>query len=306
MFIEVHNANATSGPKLAFLKSLNVQAFPCGRRRSECVDFDDQNNDGLFKNEEKYYIPYDPEARLNTEANNRQHSSLNGFTQNYIKDWDAAALTLSVGGYLFIVKTQYESQDILGYEDAFDAFGKTFVKKVGDTGSSIYANIRIEEVPLYSGFTTYYTSILRDQTTEAIPSASIDMLISNTSPETLKNNPENCFYFAGLSFSTSPLAGDYTGTPDKELLTTKDDGSIYQRTISLRILDKVDSGVWKLHQPALLPKIQHGKTENSVKLNTVYADTIMRGTYQVPALNLSKVDTKDNGDEIYKLSFLLN
>jgi hypothetical protein len=60
MFTEVHLKNDDSGQKLAFINSLNVQAFPCGRRRSEQITSAD----------DKYYIPYDPEARLNTEKNN--------------------------------------------------------------------------------------------------------------------------------------------------------------------------------------------------------------------------------------------
>lgn len=297
MFIEVHKKNETSGQQLAFLKSLNVQAFPCGRRRSEQVD-------GA---EDKYYIPYDPEARLNTENNNRRHSSLNGFTQSYIKSWTASEISMVIGGYLFKIKPQYANQESLGYVDTFDAFGKTLInatKEDGESVESIYANIRIESIPLYSGFTTYYTEILRDQTAAEQPSASIDVLLSDiknnqTSTDMLRNTPEECFYFAGLSFSTIPLASD--ASPDGpvwEEFTSKEDGSLYQKIISLRVLDLV-GGVWKLHQPALLPKVAHGPVEDSVQVGTAYANQFLRRDKvgeeirdtTVPSMRLAKTAT---------------
>lgn len=302
MFSEVHTANNTSGPKLAFIKSLNIQAFPCGRRRSEEVDFDDQDLDGLVKDVEKYYIPYDPESRLNTESNNRQHTSINGFAQSFIKSWSYTDISMSIGGYLFKIKPQY--RETLGHENEYDAFGKTLLEATGETGSSIYANIRIESVPLYSGFTTYYTNILRDQTTTLQPSASIDILLSDIKNNAagaalLKRNPEECFYFAGLSFSVSPLTGgSFADKPVREVDTSRDDGSFYQKTISLRILDLVD-GVWQLHQPALLPDVTHGPVKDSVKLGTVYADHILRDGVTVPSMFLSQVA----GTDTYRLKF---
>lgn len=296
MFVEVHSSNTEGGIKLAFIKSLDVQAFPCGRRRSELVTFDDTNSDGNIENAEHYYIPYDPEARLNTEANNRKHSSINGFTQNYIKSWDDNSISLGIGGYLFKIKTHYTDNK---YHSAYDAFGSTLTNILENTSASIYANIRIDEVPLYSGFTTYYTSVLRDQATVKKPatveqpSDSIDRKIDGI--DEINTNPKDCFYFAGLSFSLSPLTGNFQG-PAGESSLTKADGS-KQRTISLRILDNID-GTWKIHQPALLPNIEHGDTENSIKVGTVYADNILCGETSVPTMTLEHV-----GDNTYRLKF---
>ena len=88
---------------LTFIKSTNIQAFPCGRR-SSAINYD-KNSNSKIDDDEKYYFPFDPEARLNTEANNRKHSSLNGYTQTYIKQWDTSqkALTMSLAGYLFSI-----------------------------------------------------------------------------------------------------------------------------------------------------------------------------------------------------------
>jgi hypothetical protein len=72
------NLDQNKDIKLTFLQSLNVQVYPCGRRRSAV------QNDG-----ENYYIPFDPEARLNTEFNNRKLASANGFTESYIDIWNA-------------------------------------------------------------------------------------------------------------------------------------------------------------------------------------------------------------------------
>ena len=302
MFTEVHQKDSTSGPKLAFINSLNVQAFPCGRRRSEQVT-------GATPTD-KYYIPYDPEARLNTEKNNRQHSSLNGFTQNYIKSWTADEISMTIGGYLFKIKPQYsdtlDTADKLGV----DAFGKTLVAATGEDGSSIYANIRIESIPLYSGFTTYYTEILRDQTATEQPSASIDRRLSNAEANDLRTRPDECFYFAGLSFSTTPLAEGKDAKlegPVWEAYTEKNDGSPYQRVLSLRILD-LDNGIWKLHQPALLPKVVHGPDTDSVQFGTTYAnqffrrETVQDGVIDnvVPALHLTKVA---DSDSTYRMVF---
>ena len=298
MFIEVHKKDADSTQKLAFVRSLNVQAFPCGRRRSEQVT--------AVTGNDKYYIPYDPEAKLNTEKNNRQHSSSNGFTQNYIKCWTEDEISIVIGGYSFKIDPQYANQETLSYKDTFDAFGKTLGAALGESGSSIYANIRIESVPLYSGFTTYYTEILRDQTTAEYPSASIDILQSNANANTLRTKPEECFYFAGLSFSTEPLAEDSTPKePVWEEFTTKEDGVTYQRVVSLRVLDLVD-GVWRLHQPALLPNVAHGPIEDSVQVGTAYANQFLRREVvgeevvdtTVPSMRLTKV-----ANETYRIKF---
>ena len=82
---------------LVFIKSKNINAFPCGRRR------------GIINKESAadVYIPFDPEARLNTEANNRKHSSINGFKQSYLKWTNDGTLLLVIEGYLFNITLTY-------------------------------------------------------------------------------------------------------------------------------------------------------------------------------------------------------
>lgn len=313
MFVEVHKAvelNENS-PSLGFVKSLNASVFPSGRRRSELVDFDDQNLDGLTSEHEKYHIPYDPESRLNTEANNTKHSGVNGYTQTYIKDWDLEHLLFAIGGYLFNISTQYESQAALGYSTAQDAFGKTFAKYVDSWGTDIYANIRLESVPLYKGFKTYTTCVLRDQTSDSKPKTSLDVIIGDlAATDALRRTPTECFYFAGLSFSSTPLAfvnkdGVVENTDKstwKTIETQKtydEDGQLYQQVISFKILEKVDD-VWVVHQPALLPNIQHGPTDDSIKVGTIYADAIDLNSAPVPALKLIQ-DADDQNT--YKMCF---
>ena len=210
MFNEVKKTNNIS---LVFLKSLNVNVFPCGRRRGSVIE---------KSGETSYYIPFDPEAKLNTEANNIKHSSLNGLSQTYIRYWDTDRLSLVIGGYLFDIKQDLDLETAEPtVSDVLTAFGNTILSKLEtNNGSSIYANIILEDVPLYSGFSEYNTTILRDQSDQEgdKPSTNIDLLnndartiFADTTASAQKielNKAENIinyFYFAGLSFSTEPL-----------------------------------------------------------------------------------------------------
>lgn len=279
MFNEIHQSKGLS---LVFVKSSNIQAFPCGRRRSQEV-----NAGG-----DKYYIPFDPEARLNTEYNNLRHSSLNGFTQSYINKLEQNTLSLVINNYLFNISLDANLVGT-GETTTEENFGSAIATAVGEasTADKIYANIRIAQVPLYSGFTTYNTTILRDQTTSITPSTVLDLVNqeANSKPELLKTAPENYFYFAGLSFSTEALA-------DIEADST---------VFSLQILEK--DGTWKLYQPSLLPKIEHGVTSDSIKVGTVYADNVLMQisadggdtrNVTIPSIELVKQGTSD----IFKLT----
>ena len=102
MFIETYTDEIAGVDQiLTFIKSSNIQAYPCGRRRA--VEDRDLNDNDIVEADEHIRIPFDPEARLNTEANNRKHSSLNGYTQTYLKEWDEKKklLTVALAGYLF-------------------------------------------------------------------------------------------------------------------------------------------------------------------------------------------------------------
>ena len=290
--------------KLVFIKSKNINVFPCGRRRSELVDVD--GDDKTVS--DRYYIPFDPEARLNTEANNRKHSGLNGFKQDYLLSWSvsAGALSIVIGGYLFTIKldSTYNTDGL---------FGAKIDSYFGNTATKIYANIMLNEVEFFEGTSTVKkagTLILRDQKLAmdkyGDPQSCIDLLIDP--PEELAKKSDfnlaawkadsNNYYFSGLSFST-------------EELTSKDDRN---KVISLRLLVK-EAGVWQIYNPSRLPNIEHGETKDSIKIpgdlavaGTLTANTVMsiknvdgKDVYMT-SVGL-KVDETVTGSGVYQLKF---
>jgi hypothetical protein len=293
MFNETHLSKETNGILLAFIKSLNVQAYPCGRRRSELVDGD--GREGTV--DDKYYIPFDPEARLNTEFNNRNHSGINGFTQNFINKFDSEnhLLSLVLAGYLFNIRLD------AGYSTIAD-FGSVLSRKLNILDNdvvSIYANIRIEETPLFSGFTTYTTKILRDQSMSASAEINLDLLnseVKNSNDASIQDKQDiNNYYFSGLSFSARPLA---TATEPNDsnipyIIENTTANSLKQQVISLRIMDKVPGGVWKLHQRALLPKILHGGKEDSIVVDDIDVNTITSDRITTNDIRISYISDKE-------------
>ena len=255
MFIKIfENTVHEQALKRTFVKSAKIQAFPCGRRRST-----EDTND--------YVIPFDPEARLNTEANNRKHSSLNGFTQTYLKDWNAPAnengkFSLSLAGYLFDILLPAEANYTI------NTFAGAIAEKVNTT-NYIYANILIEDVYLYTskvgendtGSYDYFTSVLRNQSVSEYPELSLDL------EATTGSRQRDNFYFSGLSFSNLPLTGKaQTRSSTEEGLQTE---------VSLCVFEKdTTTGEWKIHEPARLPNIEHGATENSI----VVGDVLIQST----------------------------
>jgi hypothetical protein len=282
MFIETHVATELANLKLAFVKSINITAFPCGRRRSQAVKID-ANADRNITDAETYNIPYDPEARLNTEANNRKHSGLNGYKQSYLGDWKASGndyLTISLLGYLFKIKLDNTLRTANGFGVAVkEALGITPVS--GET--SIYANIRLEDVPLYTGLNTYTTSILRNQTKTDEALGTLDLLnsVARDNHSLVRSNPNDYFFFSGLSFTTLPISEDTSGKAFSERPITESK----QHVASIRILDYID-GAWRVHQPALLPKVDHGEEEDSVEVGTLHATNILLNDVGVPSIKL--------------------
>jgi len=270
MFIETHvGSDAKSNDiVLTFLNSLNVQAYPCGRRRS--TDIENDTGD-----KEKYRIPFDPEARLNTEANNRKHSSLNGFTQTYLKDWDENTLTISLAGYLFTITLDsgYASENAFGTA-LFNAL--TTDNKELPEATHLYANILIEDVHLFSGFTEYYTGILRNQSGDVSekPETALDLVADETAAADIGN-----FYFSGLSFSATPLTGSTEfKTYDSATNTKNNQTAVSLCLLETTALDENGKPIWKIHEPARLPKIMHGDTEDSV---VVAGNTLMQSDLTV-------------------------
>lgn len=294
----------TSGDlSIAFLKSKNVQAYPCGRRRAEVT------NDT--------FIPFDPEARLNTEANARKHSSLNGFTQTYLKEWDETnkLLTISLAGYLFTIALD----DTLDYKYSIKGDFATGLLRKGlelndeeiadENRTSIYANILLEDIQLFSGDPkNYFTSILRNQSyyntsfAEDTPVDSLDILEYDfNEPEAVLRATYDNYYFSGLSFSTTPLT-DLDIDADGIISVTRNGSSINQYPVSLCILKKVN-GSWEINKQALLPEIKHGSEANSVEAGIVIASTIKapsiqatgaNGTVEATAIKAANVGTESN------------
>ena len=252
---------------LVFIRSRYVKAFPCSRRRSTLIDGDGNNNTV----QDRYYIPFDPESRLNTEANNRKHSGLNGYKQNYIYDWDSLTGHLSVvlAGYLFDI------QLLQGYTTPV-LFGQQ-IEKFFNNFDKIFINIRVDDVTFFSGaggLPAAYTKILRNQTATDVPSSSLDTLIDGL----FADDPDN-YYFSGLSFSPSPIV---------------DSGD--NNVISLCLLEKID-GIWRIHEQSKLPVIDHGSKENSVKVNILEADHIyINGNEQSSSINIA-----ETGNNIFQL-----
>jgi hypothetical protein len=318
---------------LTFVRSVNIQAFPCGRRTSATESA-----------KQTYYFPFDPEARLNTEANNIKHSSLNGYTQTYLKDWDSnrKLLTLSLAGYLFTIAlngTYTKIEDGTTVTNTFDCsniteFGSAVTMQLKEKADSIlssarssvidteekvaaaeallrgitssnciYANILLEDVHLFSGAPKeYFTSILRDQ----YDTTNSDLAAENIGPNPLldmlnkaaedavdiapKLQPNN-YFFSGLSFSATPLTGNTTDTRSSALHTVAREhmpgNTTTQLVVSLRILDKVKTSAegvvpetfaWQIHQPAYLPFIEHGTTDDSI---VVTGHTLLKSNLDV-------------------------
>ena len=285
-FNEVHKSKDEGDfIALAFVKSTNIRAYPCGRRRAK-------------KDEENIYIPFDPEARLNTEFNNRSHSSLNGYTQSYVQSWSNQGVALVLDNYLFNIEFATKNSKV---EDAVATFGANIIKKIvssklddnASKANKIYANILVEEVPLYSsntstvGLNDYNTEILRNQSLTEFPEATLDLIVDGHD-----KNLASSYYFSGLSFSTKPITGEENTTRSKIMLE-RGGSQLPQYKISLCILQKKNSS-WQVYQPAYLPHIEHGEEPNSVKVDILEANNIKTNTLTANTLTANAVYNKDN------------
>jgi hypothetical protein len=287
MFIETHNLDdlAFSPTLLTFAKSSNVRVYPCGNRRGLV----DPSTPDILSDD--YNIPFDPEARLNTEANNRKLSGFNGYTQSYLKAWDQGIegqeangeipaidpvdgkLTFALAGYLFDIKLEE------GYKTPND-FATKLLESSEATNISeildIYANIRLEETPLFSAesYMTNKTSILRAQIGNP-DNLSLDLFIQDGDPTDFNN-----YYFSGLSFSTKPIANlSSVATYVEDTIVPAADAvnKETQYVYSLKILTKntiEDVTAWRVNEVARLPKIEHGETPDSVVLGDLESTNI--------------------------------
>ena len=284
MFVETYTSTINEDKnlkiKLAFIKSLNVQAFPCGRRRST----------KLGEAESDPRIPFDPEARLNTEVNNRKHTGLNGFTQTYLSSWKdgdgANQLIVSLAGYLFNIKLDSTYQ-------SYDNFGDEVTNALASDDSeidSIYINILMEETPLFSATERnliYNTNILGSLRPSNDLTA-LDLPISGKE----RSQDSDDYYFSGLAFSAYPLTEILRESYKKEegafkgefktrdsfpfIANENTNNQTNKCAVSLHLLEKKE-GKWKIHEPARLPNIEHGPTSDSIKTGDIYAENLYAG-----------------------------
>lgn len=294
MFIEAYKSTdtGTEGVYLAFIKSMNVQAYPCGRRRSTQIS----------SGETAYSIPFDPEARLNTEANNRKHTSINGYTQTFLNNWATDTedkLSVVLAGYLFNI-TRDKTIETNGTTTLIDytepeVFAKNIINTLataatGDTtayqnsiknAERIYVNVIVDEQLLFESedLPDYRTGVLCNQS-RSDTSTFLDL------PATGKDlAAPDSYYFSGLSFSIQPLTNK-ADTRSSTLLT--DAGTVTKRIESLCLLEKVN-GAWQVHHPAKLPDIKHGDTPNSVEIDDINAKQISQNSKSVPSLQLKNL-----------------
>lgn len=312
MFIEQHLHNNTTAILLTFPRSTKVRVYPCGRRRSNLIDTDG-NPDTV---NDRYYIPFDPEARLNTEFNNRRYSSTNGFTQSYINNnTNENDLSFTIDGYNFIVDLR-EYLEPNKSIDTINAFGADVITSLKlkyenennpqaaatiEKSSKIYANIKLEDTPLYvstEDTLEYNTWILRNQSVSAITdkntnaSSTLDML-SEPARNNLskKSNLSEAYYFSGLSFSISPITENASGANlpirGENFIPATENQPRSQHEFSLCILEKID-GIWKLCEAAKLPRIEHGTSDDSIELGHLNAKSLKYNNNPVALYELTK------------------
>ena len=170
---------------------------------------------------------YDPEARLNTERTNRIHIAVNGFKDSFI-----ATENFTIGDTLVFV--------LAGYRVEVKNFDPAVIAGVlGTDIKNLYAYLRLQtEVPLDT--TGYYTEILYRQSSLGNDKNYLD--VSYPVSTTIQKD-----FFTGVSFVKEPLAD-------------KDENDCYLHLFSY-------GTNWELVQTSLLPKIEHGETEDSIKLS---------------------------------------
>lgn len=276
MFILGNNNN------LVFLKSNKVNVYPCGRRRARLIDTSNDNKtDG--------YIPFDPEARLNTESNNRKHSGLNGYKQDYIYSFkNNDKFVISICGYLFTIDTS----DINSVNDFGNILSETF-NTSEQAVTEIYANAKLADIQFFEGnpaqsFPAAATTVLRDQAFNGDPETCLDLLIASNYD---RNNLEN-YYFSGLSFSTAPE----------------------KNTTSLCIMKKTENG-WILCNESRLPKIEHGSEDDSIVVGNIKvtgnitaagaitADQLIQGSHRTLTLDVVPITGTEPSKSEYQLKF---
>lgn len=174
---------------------------------------------------------YDPEARLNTERTNRIGTAINGFTDSFIINEtfsDNDTIVFVLAGYRIQVKN-FVPADIA---EALEV-----------TDGKIYAHLSLHK-DISLNVEGYHTEILYRQSTEAKQKNYLDV--------TYTDNDITDDFFVGISFTAAPVEDTFNNA----VLTAH----------NLSLFEKLNSE-WLLVQVSLLPKIKHGDTEDSIKIN---------------------------------------
>jgi hypothetical protein len=292
MFNEKHQIGrgSNSGQYLSFLGSKYVKVFPCGRRRA-------YKNDGTP-------IPFDSEAKLNTELNNRKVSGLNSINESFYvgQEWSTDLLRLVIGGYSF----EIELAD--GYKEIFN-FCTEATDFIGNNDkNAIYANIKLSKVQIYeSNDSSYDSSNALDSYTWVLKNQSNDYNISHLDIR-IKDDPSTVddFYFSGLSFSTYPLVDSMATDTDYAHSDIYSSDNVTQQDFSIKLL--INDNGWKLNPAVLLPELSHGDTDKSVRFTELQADKMVqfvgedRVKFDVPAMAINYKES-DGEDSVYQLKF---
>lgn len=176
---------------------------------------------------------YDPEARLNTERTNRIGTAINGFTDS------------------FIVNREFNDNDTLvfvlaGYRiEAKNFIPSDIATALDITSGKIYAHLSLHE-GVSLNVEGYHTEILYRQSTEVTQKNYLDV--------TYTNSGHTGDFFVGISFTKEPVV-DTLGFSNTVLPAHE-----------LELFEKAGSS-WELVQTSLLPKIEHGQTADSIKIN---------------------------------------
>lgn len=228
-----------------FLPSSQINIFPCSRR-------------GYYIDNSGSRQIFDPEARLNTERTNRLRTAVNGFTDSFIDTFvndikqneDETETTLSTGTLVFV---------LAGYRIEIKNFDpQAIANKLGlNPGNTIYAHLSLhDEVPL--DVPDYYTEILYRQSSISTAENYLDVYYDDDT------------FFMGVSFTGNPYLTDsiviVTATSEGVKTVSK---KLTEKNLALYnvVEDATGSTQYELVQTSLLPKIEHGETEDSIKIS---------------------------------------
>ena len=325
IFIQTNTVTTRGGSVInaAFPSSLYTQVFPCSRRRSVGIGTGSEKNQRSF--------PFDPEARLNTERNNRRGTGINGYTDSFLTKVDInhvqpdgstsdlyypeGTVELTIAGYSFkllfdrnLVRSIKEEIPKLyknEISNGIDFLGKAIAKQnLQDADADkIYANIIMESVNLYDGSTEgmeYDSWVLRHQVGigDVSTNTAMDVLrdTEHTKDESISQTQTSNYFFSGLSFTTRPLTDDTSKVVSECEVSDNDTKQIL---VSLCILEKQGNS-WAINQEALLPNIRHGERVDSLEVGYLNSTGLTQNNIPVASI---QVESCTCGCGKYRLRF---